>query len=119
MKSLADFIEVIKRSNLLSLDELEKWIAEYYQSLGGDNSASVSGLSNHLVNAGVLTAWQCDKLRQGKHRGFSVGQYILTDLLEIGCEANKYSAIQVTDGKRVVLSVSFDENKQMMVKRIN
>ena len=67
------FFDLLKQSELVSDDQLHLSMAE--SSGEGKAPESAQKLADELVKREILTAWQADKLLQGKHRGFRLGPY--------------------------------------------
>ncbi len=64
-----------------------------------------SRVAEHLVNAGLLTHWQCDKLLEGRHKGFFLGKYKLLAHLGTGGMSSVYLAEHVLMQRRVAIKV--------------
>lgn len=58
-----------------------------------------------LVEAGLLTPWQVDQLRKGRHKGFVLGKYKLLRLLGAGGMSSVYLAEHTTLGHKVAIKV--------------
>jgi hypothetical protein len=76
------FLELVKRSRLVSPDQLQRVLAE--AKAAGINVEDSREIANTLVEKSGLTRWQADKLLQGKHKGFFLGKYRLLSLLGKG-----------------------------------
>jgi len=74
-KLVAAFLERVQRSGLISESKLSQLRQELEtQGVNLENPAAVAAA---LVDRGVLTQWQTEKLFQGKHKGFFLGSYRL------------------------------------------
>ena len=59
----------------------------------------------HLIDAGLLTKWQCDKLLEGRHKGFFLGKYKLLDHLGTGGMSSVYLAQHTLMRRNVAIKV--------------
>jgi serine/threonine-protein kinase len=77
------FLDVVKRSGVVSEDDLQRTLEVLKQrsNVSWDDSES---LAQAFIAQGVITRWQADKMLQGKHKGFSLGPYRLLDMLGKG-----------------------------------
>lgn len=74
-KLVAAFLDRVQRSGLVSEPKLAQLRQELEAAgLDIDNPQAVAAA---LVDRGVLTSWQAEKLLQGKHKGFFLGSYRL------------------------------------------
>lgn len=62
-------------------------------------------VAEYLVTAGMLTRWQADKLLDGKHKGFSLGNYVLKDMLGQGAMGTVYLAEQTLMKRRCAVKL--------------
>lgn len=104
------FLNVVKQSNLVTGDVLNRLIADL-RSQGADVDNSRS-LADHLVERKLLTRWQADKLLQGKHKGFFLGRYRLLKLLGKGGMSSVYLAEHVLMRRQCAIKV-------LPTKRVN
>ncbi len=74
-KLVAAFLDRVQRSGLVS----ESRLTQLQQELeaAGLNLENPQAVAAALVDRGVLTQWQTEKLLQGKHKGFFLGSYRL------------------------------------------
>ena len=101
--SLDSFLAVVKRSNLVSSDQL-KTLRESYLETGGEPD-NARKFAEYLVKQNVLTVWQAEKLLQGKHKGFFLGKYRLLALLGKGGMSSVYLAEHVLMRRRCAIKV--------------
>lgn len=80
------FLECVRRSKLLSTQELEDALAPW-QGAWPDQPEPVA---EFLVARGLLTPWQVEHLLQGKHKGFFVGKFRILSLLGTGGMSSVY-----------------------------
>lgn len=89
------FLELAEKSELVSKDQLEKALPEITAGGTPDQAADVDFISDGLIKAGLLTKWQTDKLRDGKHKGFFLGKYKLLGHIGSGGMSSVYLAEHV------------------------
>jgi serine/threonine-protein kinase len=67
--------------------------------------SDAEGVAERLTDAGLLTEWQCEKLMEGRHKGFFLGKYKLLDHLGTGGMSSVYLAEHVLMQRRVAIKV--------------
>ena len=72
----------------------------------GGTADRLDSLCSHLISKLVLTRWQCDKLRQGRYKGFRLDKYLLLDYLGSEGMISTFLARDVTTGMQVTLAVA-------------
>lgn len=97
--SCADFLQLLKRSGVLSAARL--------QALPGPDELppEPSKAATVLVQRGFLTRFQAAQLLAGRHKGFRVGQYVIQDLLGRGGMGAVYLAEHLELHRKVALKV--------------
>ncbi len=85
------FLDFVERSGLVEKDQLTQALDALKQS---DPTAFEDGerLAERLIEAKLLTRWQCDSLLKGKYKPFFLGQYKLQGLLGQGGMSSVYLA---------------------------
>lgn len=101
--SSESFLATIRRSGLVEDDRLNVLYAEYTERLNGE--ADSTDLAQFLVNRNAVTAWQGEKLLQGKHKGFFLGKYRLLSLLGRGGMSSVYLAEHIVMRRRCAIKV--------------
>ncbi len=101
--SSESFLATIRRSGLIEDDRLNVLYAEYTERLNGE--ADSTDLAQFLVNRNAVTAWQGEKLLQGKHKGFFLGKYRLLSLLGRGGMSSVYLAEHIVMRRRCAIKV--------------
>jgi len=94
-------IDLVRRSGLVEEDQLTAALQELRPSAEGD----VDSLASRIVEKGLITRWQADKLLEGRHKGFFLGKYKLLDLLGSGGMSHVYLAEHVLMQRRVAIKV--------------
>lgn len=107
--TLDSFLAVIKRSNLLSEEQLNSALEKFRASPEAHSDAKQ--FAEFLVRQKQLTVWQAEKVLQGKHKGFFLGRYRLLSLLGKGGMSSvflaehtvmkRFCALKVLPAKRV------------------
>lgn len=108
--TVPSFLNVVRQSNLVPQDRLQSAVDDMKSQ--GVSIESSRQLSDQLVERGVLTQWQADKLLQGKHKGFFLGKYRLLSLLGKGGMSSVYLAEHVLMRRRCAIKV-------LPAKRVN
>jgi serine/threonine protein kinase len=99
------FVDFVRRSDLVDKDQLAKALADLEGRLGKGALEDPSTVSRHLQEAGLLTQWQCNKLLEGRHKGFLLGKYKLLDHLGTGGMSAVYLAEHIHMHRRVAIKV--------------
>jgi len=100
-QTAAEFIRLVKLSGLVEQDRIDKTIAPWSDAAG----PLPAELPAALVAADLLTEWQIEQLRKGKHKGFMLGKYKLLRLLGAGGMSSVYLAENPTLRQRVAIKV--------------
>jgi serine/threonine protein kinase len=101
VQSIADFLAVVRKSGLVEESRLAEAVADWT-----DPSIDLpDALPQALIDAELLTQWQVDQLRKGKHKGFMLGKYRLLRLLGAGGMSSVYLAENTTLRKQVAIKV--------------
>ena len=83
-------IELVKRSGLVSREDLAGLLANRARESGGVLSSDPVPFAEHLVSQNLLTRWQLDQILKGKYRGFRLGKYTLKGHLGTGGMSSVY-----------------------------
>ncbi len=90
---------------MVEKDQLNRVLLELKSQAGGKPIKEVDLIGDRLVEAVLLTRWQCDKLMEGRHKGFFLGKYKLLDHLGTGGMSSVYLAEHVRMQRRVAIKV--------------
>ncbi len=90
--TLDDFLDFVRRSKLVDDDRLSPALTKYRDEHGGDLLGEAKDMAQYLISAGLLTQWHCDKLLDGKYKGFFLGKYKLLGHLGTGGMSSVYLA---------------------------
>ena len=99
------FLELVQRSKLVELDQFQRVLADIRREASAEQLKDAGYLADRLIQAGLLTRWQCDKLLDGKHKGFFLGKYKLLGHLGTGGMSSVYLAEHVLMQRRVAIKV--------------
>ncbi len=99
------FLALVGRSGLVEPDRLNALIEQWKSQATVEQLDDAVDCGAFLVRVGALTAWQCHKLLDGRHRGFMLGNYKLLDHLGSGGMSNVYLAQHVLMQRLVAIKV--------------
>ncbi len=99
------FLDLVRRCGLVEKDQLDGVLLDLKRQAAGKPIADTNLLADKLVDAGLLTRWQCDKILEGRHRGFFLGKYKLLDHLGTGGMSSVYLAEHVLMQRLVAIKV--------------
>lgn len=99
--TIDDFLRVIRKSGLVEEPRLAAAVAPWT-----DPSLPLpDDLVRAVVDAGLLTEWQVEQLKKGRHKGFVLGKYRLLRLLGTGGMSSVYLAEHLTLHGHVAIKV--------------
>ncbi len=99
--TIADFLETVRKSGLLDAARLDEATAAW-----PDRSVPLPDeLVQSLIDAELLTKWQTDQLRRGRHKGFVLGKYRLLRLIGAGGMSSVYLGEHTTLHSKVAIKV--------------
>ena len=104
------FLDLVRRSSLVEEDRLTSFLSELKQPSedGADHTPVLDDsdlLAQKLIDAKLLTRWQCDRLLEGRHKGFFLKRYKLLDHLGTGGMSSVYLAEHVLMQRKVAIKV--------------
>ena len=98
------FLDLVRRSELIDADKLDR-LLERIEGERGALPENKEDFSKLLIDEGLLTQWQADKLLAGKHRGFMLGKYKLLGQIGKGGMSHVYLAEHTLMRRRVAVKV--------------
>ncbi len=104
--TLEQYVDVIRRSKLLTAEELHRELEDYRSSSHTDEEDPMP-FSRRLQEHELLTPWQNDHLLGGRCRGFYLGKYKLLQMLGAGGMGAVYLAEHVMMHRRVAVKVLY------------
>ncbi len=96
------FVWDLRRSNLIDRGHLDQLINEFLRK---QPAAEPPALAQFLVNQGILSQFQAERLLQGKTQGLVLGPYTLIDALGSGSMGTVYKAFSKNDNKWYAVKV--------------
>ncbi|RMF89024.1 MAG: serine/threonine protein kinase, partial [Planctomycetota bacterium] len=99
------FLDLVARSKLIDPDQLQRTLAQWKEAGLNLDEISSKDLAQRFVDTGMLTAWQCEKLLEGRYKGFFLNKYKLLDHLGTGGMSSVYLAEHVLMERRVAIKV--------------
>ncbi len=100
-----DFLELLRRSQLVEEDQLTKFLGNLAASNGQRLPEDADRLSRFMIDASMLTEWQSEKLLAGKHKGFMLGKYKLLRHIGKGGMSQVYLAEHTLMKRKVAIKV--------------
>ena len=104
-QSAKTFIDLVKRSQLVEEEQLERFLVKLRAANSGVIPDTQEELAKVMVEADIITEWQADKLLSGKHRGFILGKYKLLRMLGKGGMSSVYLAEHILMRARRAIKV--------------
>ncbi len=98
-------LDLIQRSGLVEKDRLESCIGQFKRRAAASFLATWTRWRGGFVAEGLITQWQCDRLLEGKHRGFFLGRYKLLGQIGTGGMSTVYLGEHVLMQRRVAIKV--------------
>lgn len=96
------FVWDLRRSNLIDRGQLDQVVSEFLQT---NPRAEPPALADYLVEQGIISQFQADRLLQGKTQGFVLGPFTLMDSLGVGSMGTVYKAVSKTDNNWYAVKV--------------
>ena len=96
------FVYELRRSNLIDRGQLDQVVGEF---LKRNPRAEPPALAQYLVEQGVLSQFQAERVLTNKAQGLVLGPYVLNDTIGTGSMGTVYKAVSKTDGKPYAVKV--------------
>src|SRR5947199_6052143 len=85
-------VDLLKRSNLVDEAKLTAFLDKAAAQHGEAALEDQNRMAELLIEEGLITRWQADKLLAGKHKGFRLGKYKLLGQIGKGGMSSVYLA---------------------------
>jgi tRNA A-37 threonylcarbamoyl transferase component Bud32 len=103
--TVKNFIELVQRSKLVDDELLKQTLLDCKEQLGERFPNDVDAVADFLIRANLISRWHCDKLFDGKYKGFFLGKYKLLDHLGTGGMSSVYLAEHVVMRRKAAIKV--------------
>ena len=103
--TVAEFVDLIQKSQVVRREDLRAAIKRLRHQNDGKVPTDLDFVIQEFVSSKLLTQWQCEKLKDGKFRGFFLGKYKLLELLGSGGMSLVYLAEHTKMHRRVAIKV--------------
>ena len=79
--ALSVLFYVLRQSQLCAEQQIVELAREFESDSGGGIAKAdlITNFCRFLIDKNVVTAWQCDKLKAGKYKGFYLDDYVLLE----------------------------------------
>jgi serine/threonine protein kinase len=101
--NIETFLDLVRRSGLVEKDRLQAIVAQWEKE--GKLPSEADEVGRRLVAENLISPWQCDRLLEGKYRGFFLGRYKLLGQLGSGGMSTVYLGEHVLMQRRVAIKV--------------
>ncbi|MGA2258655.1 MAG: serine/threonine-protein kinase, partial [Thermoguttaceae bacterium] len=99
------YLDLVQRSGLVEKDRLQVLVAQLEKESDGKLPSDVDEVGRRFVAGNLITQWQCDRLLEGKWKGFFLGRYKLLGQLGTGGMSTVYLGEHVLMQRRVAIKV--------------
>ena len=98
-------LDLVRRSGLVDEVKLTSFLEKVTREHGEAVLEDQNRLAELMIEEGLLTRWQADKLLAGKHKGFRLGKYKLLGQIGKGGMSSVYLAEHELMKRRVAIKV--------------
>jgi eukaryotic-like serine/threonine-protein kinase len=98
-------LDLVRRSGLVDEVKLTSFLERATRAHGESIVEDQNRLAELLIEEGLLTRWQADKLLAGRHKGFRLGKYKLLGQIGKGGMSSVYLAEHELMKRRVAIKV--------------
>ncbi|MEX0614210.1 MAG: serine/threonine-protein kinase, partial [Pirellulales bacterium] len=99
------FLDLVRRSALVDEGRLTSFLSKTTLDQGESILEDQERLAGLMIEGGLITRWQADKLLAGKHKGFRLGKYKLLGQIGKGGMSSVYLAEHELMKRRVAIKV--------------
>ena len=101
------FLSLILKSGLVELEDLNAACKDFLtESSAIGHKQTFDSLCEFLISTNRITQWQCDRLKEGRWKGFFLDQYKLLNIIESDELYSYYLAEEVSTKHRVRLQIA-------------
>jgi serine/threonine-protein kinase len=100
-----NFLDLVRKSELVDRDQLNRVLLALKEEAHGGPIHDTEFVASRLVEAGLVTRWQADRLLEGRYKGFFLGKYKLLGHLGTGGMSMVYLAEHALMHRRVAIKV--------------
>ncbi|MEQ8788143.1 MAG: serine/threonine-protein kinase [Pirellulaceae bacterium] len=90
--NVKNFVDLLRRSSLVDDDQLDAALERCREQHSGVLPDDVDAVADFLVDANLITRWHCEKLFDGKYKGFFLNKYKLLRHVGSGGMSSVYLA---------------------------
>ena len=109
---LREFLGVVRKSGLVDERPLKAFCA------GFPASGTVTQAAKHLVDAGILSAFQAERIASGKSDGFLIGQYAILERIGDAATGQVFKARHRTMNRLAAIELFAPEQSQSEANRL-
>ncbi|RCS49262.1 serine/threonine protein kinase [Bremerella cremea] len=99
------FIELVRKSKLVAEPVLEQALERLRATHNGQLPADLEKLQAFFVEQNLLSDWHCEKLKNGKYKGFFLSKYRLLKHLGTGGMSSVYLGEHTVMNRKVAIKV--------------
>lgn len=97
-----EFVVDLRKSNLIERGQLDQVVGDF---LRDHARPEPEGMADYLIQQGVLTPFQAERILKGKGQDMVMGPYVLMDAVGTGSMGTVYKAVSKTDGNWYAVKV--------------
>jgi hypothetical protein len=116
---LNEFVEWLQQSQLIEPEFLLGEFRDFRDSIPNDglaNEGRALAFGRYLVGKGLLTEWQCERLLEGKYRGFVYQNLVMQEHVRNTYATREYIAIDRSSGRRVLVAVCLSPSRKLSIE---
>jgi hypothetical protein len=106
-KNIDDFVQFLSRSEVTTAQQAIEYVAQFNAEHPEAIKAqkALDKFCDYLICTGLVTAWQCKKLRLGRWKGFYMDNYLLLEQVPYDQVNLAYKARDSTTGDVVCVVI--------------
>jgi eukaryotic-like serine/threonine-protein kinase len=102
---IESFLNLVRKSGLVEGATLDRLLADLKSTAADAGRLDADFVANKLIEAGLLTRWQCDRLLEARFKGFFLKKYKLLDLIGTGDMSSVYLAEHTLMARQVAVKI--------------